>query len=133
MESAAQARFAREHRLPFMVVRAVLDSASTELPENMMQTFHANGKIRVRSFLSRIAVRPAQWLAFIKLAIQFRAARKTLRRSSRHVLDASQAYLNGIFSRPHHCVARINPAFSSSPRQYRSADSQVMARKNSYR
>ena len=100
MEESRAGEVAREHRLPFMVVRAVLDSASTELPENIMQTLDANGKIRVRSFLSRIAVRPAEWLAFIKLAIQFRAARKTLRRSSRHVLDASQAYLNGISDDP---------------------------------
>jgi adenosylhomocysteine nucleosidase len=96
MESAAQARFAREHRLPFLVVRAVLDSASIQLPENVIETLDPNGKIRVRSFLAHVAIRPAEWPTFVKLGMQFRAARTTLQQTSTAVLEASQAYLTAI-------------------------------------
>ena len=96
MESAAQARFAREHRLPFVVVRAVVDSASTHLPENVMQSLDSEGEIRVRSFLCQVLLRPTDFINLVKLGIQFRAAQKTLKEASALVLDASHIYLNSI-------------------------------------
>ena len=96
MESAALARFAREHRLPFVVVRAVVDSASTHLPENVMQALDSEGEISVRSFLHQVLLRPTDWINLVKLGIQFRAAQKTLKEASAAVLDASQIYLNSI-------------------------------------
>jgi adenosylhomocysteine nucleosidase len=96
MESAAQARFAREHQLPFIVVRAIVDSASTHLPENVMQSLDSEGEINVRSFLHNVLLRPTDWITMAKLGIQFRAARKTLKTTSAVVLEASQSYLKGI-------------------------------------
>jgi adenosylhomocysteine nucleosidase len=95
MESAAQARFAREHQLPFLAVRVIVDSASTHLPENVMQLLDAEGKINVGSFL-HVLVRPADWITMAKLGMQFRAAWRTLKETSAVVLDASQVYLNCI-------------------------------------
>jgi adenosylhomocysteine nucleosidase len=96
MESAAQARIAKEHRLPFIVVRAVVDSASTHLPQNLMQSLDSKGEISSRAFLHNVLLRPTDWFALVKLSTQFRAARKTLKETSALVLDASQSYLNGL-------------------------------------
>jgi adenosylhomocysteine nucleosidase len=96
MESAAQARLAREHRLPFMVVRAVVDSASTHLPQNLMQSLDCKGEMGGRGFLHNVVLRPTDWFTVVKLGIQFRAARKTLKQTSTLVLDASQSYLNDV-------------------------------------
>jgi adenosylhomocysteine nucleosidase len=94
MESAAQARFARERRLPFAVVRAVVDTASTQIPENVMRALGSSGDINVRSLLARAILRPADGIAMIKLSMQFNAARKTLKKIRGPVLDASQLYLD---------------------------------------
>jgi len=94
MESAAQARLARERRLPFAVVRAVVDTASTQIPENVMRALDSSGDINVRSLLARAILRPADGIAMIKLSMQFNAARKTLKKIRGPVLDASQLYLD---------------------------------------
>ena len=94
MESAAQARLARERRLPFAVVRAVVDTASTQIPENVMRALGSSGDINVRSLLARAILRPADGIAMIKLSMQFNAARKTLKKIRGPVLDASQLYLD---------------------------------------
>jgi len=94
MESAAQARLARERRLPFAVVRAVVDTASTQIPENVMRALDSSGDINVRNLLARAILRPADGIAMIKLSMQFNAARKTLKKIRGPVLDASQLYLD---------------------------------------
>ena len=94
MESAAQARLARERRLPFAVVRAVVDTASTQIPENVMRALDSNGDINVQSLLARAILRPADGIAMIKLSLQYNAARKALKKIRGPVLDASQLYLD---------------------------------------
>jgi adenosylhomocysteine nucleosidase len=94
MESAAQARLAQERRLPFAVVRAVVDTASTDIPQNVMQSLGPEGDISVWKFLGKVLLCPADWSAMVKLGMQFNAARKTLKKISRLVLDTSQVYLD---------------------------------------
>jgi adenosylhomocysteine nucleosidase len=94
MESAAQARFAREHQLPFIAVRTVVDSASTALPGKLTQALDSDGEISVRSFLRSFLLRPTDWSTMVKLGVQFRAARNTLKETSSMVLNASQSYLS---------------------------------------
>jgi adenosylhomocysteine nucleosidase len=96
MESAAQARLARERRLPFAVVRAVVDTASTCIPQNLMQSFEPKDDIRVGQVLGNALLRPTDWIAMIKLSMQFNAARRTLKKIRGPVLDASQFYLDCI-------------------------------------
>ena len=96
MESAAQARLARERQLPFMVVRAVVDSASTHLPEDVTRLLDCDGALRAGGFLRHVLLGPTDWITLAKLGIQFRAARRTLKETSAAVLDASQVYLNYI-------------------------------------
>ena len=106
MESGAQARLALARRMPFVVVRVIVDTASTQIPENVMRALDSSGDVNVRSCLGRAILRPADWLAMIKLSMQFNAARKTLKKIRGPVLDASQAYLDSVapepitFSRP---------------------------------
>ena len=94
MESGAQARLARARRMPFVVVRVIVDTASTQIPENVMRALGSSGDINVRSLLARAILRPADGIAMIKLSMQFNAARKTLKKIRGPVLDASQLYLD---------------------------------------
>src|SRR5262249_28440393 len=45
MESAAQARFAQEHGLPFAAVRVVIDTTVTNIPPSVSKSFDAQGDI----------------------------------------------------------------------------------------
>jgi adenosylhomocysteine nucleosidase len=94
MESGAQARLALGRRMPFVVVRAIVDAASTQIPANVMRALDASGDVNVRSCLARAILRPADGIAMMKLGMQFNAARKTLKRASSLVLDASRIHLD---------------------------------------
>jgi adenosylhomocysteine nucleosidase len=94
MESGAQARLARARRMPFVVVRVIVDTASTQIPENVMRALDSSGDINVRSCLARAILRPADGMAMMKLGMQFNAARKTLKQASALVLDTSRIHLD---------------------------------------
>lgn len=94
MESGAQARLACARRMPFAVVRVIVDTASTQIPENVMRALDSSGGINVRSCLARAILRPADGMAMMKLGMQFNAARKTLKQASALVLDASRIHLD---------------------------------------
>ena len=94
MESGAQARLARVRAMPFAVVRVIVDSASTQIPQNVMQALDSSGDVNVRSCLARAILRPADGIAIMKLGMQFNAARKTLKQASSLVLDASRIHLD---------------------------------------
>jgi len=96
MESAAQARLAQERSLPFAVVRVVVDTASTDIPRNVIQSLDGEGDISAWKFLANTCLRPTDWIAVMKLSMQFNAARKTLKNSSKLVLETSQIYLDDI-------------------------------------
>jgi adenosylhomocysteine nucleosidase len=96
MESGAQARLARARRMPFIVVRVIVDTASTQIPENVMRALDSSGDVNVRSCLARAILRPADGIAMMKLGVQFNAARKTLKKIREPVLDVSQVYLDRI-------------------------------------
>jgi adenosylhomocysteine nucleosidase len=100
MESAAQARLAQERRLPFAVVRTVLDTASTCIPQKVMQAVGTKTDISVGQVLSDALLRPTDWIAIIKLSMQFNAARKSLKKIRGTVLEASLVYLDSISLEP---------------------------------
>jgi adenosylhomocysteine nucleosidase len=79
MESAAVARVAAEHQLPFITLRVILDSATVSLPASVMRTLEpANarrtGVWRAWALLSA----PADWGALLRLAAAYRLARRVL-------------------------------------------------------
>ena len=96
MESATQARLAEERRLPFAVVRVIVDTASTCIPQNIMQALDAKDGISVGQVLGSAFLRPTDWIVMVKLGMQFNAARKTLKKIRGPVLDASQAHLGRV-------------------------------------
>ena len=90
MESAAQARLAQEHGLPFVAIRAIVDTPSTDIPENVLKALDPQGNIRVWKLLANSYLAPADWIKIVQLGIQFSAARRTLKKTRKLVLDASQ-------------------------------------------
>ncbi|HET8916531.1 MAG TPA: phosphorylase, partial [Candidatus Binatia bacterium] len=76
MESAAQARLAKDYGLPFIAIRAIVDTPSTEIPENVLKALDPEGNINLWKLLS--STMPADWIKIVRLGIQFNAAQRTL-------------------------------------------------------
>jgi len=88
MESAAHARAATDRGLPYVAVRSILDTASTELPEAVLQARDAHGGVDIAKVLGACRS-PADWIKMARLACQFRAAQRTLKRARRFALESS--------------------------------------------
>ena len=76
MESAAVARAAQVHRLPFLAIKAISDELDFELPD--MSRFIHGGKFQTAPFLRYIALRPWLWLRVFRLARNTRIATENL-------------------------------------------------------
>jgi adenosylhomocysteine nucleosidase len=83
MESAALAGLARERGVPFLVVRAVADSAEVTLPGSVLNALEEDGTVRVGRLLAGLLPRPGEWLDLLRLARGFARARATLIRVAR--------------------------------------------------
>lgn len=90
MESAAHARLAKDRRLPFIAIRAIIDTASTDIPKNALKAFSTQGNFNVWKFLTSAYLAPADWIKIIRLGIQFNAAQRTLKKTRDLVLDSPQ-------------------------------------------
>lgn len=90
MESAAQARLAQEHKLPFVALRAIVDTVSTDIPENVLKALDPQGNVSMWKLLASSYLVPADWMKIVRLGIQFNAAQRTLKKTRKLVLDASQ-------------------------------------------
>jgi adenosylhomocysteine nucleosidase len=78
MESAALGALAREARVPFVVVRAVTDTARVSIPASVTGSMDPAGGIEVRKLLSGLLRHPADAISLIRLARGFRAAASAL-------------------------------------------------------
>ncbi|MEO5573260.1 MAG: hypothetical protein ABIR48_02085 [Gammaproteobacteria bacterium] len=78
MESAALAAVAHAARVPFMIIRAVADTADMSVPQRLVHIIQVNGTLRALHLFAAVALHPPQWLAIARLAIGFRAAQKKL-------------------------------------------------------
>lgn len=90
MESAAHARAAEQHGLPFLAVRSILDTASTDIPDTVLQALDAEGDVDLARLLIGACHAPADWIKMARLAIQFRAAQRTLKKTKAFVFDRSR-------------------------------------------
>jgi adenosylhomocysteine nucleosidase len=90
MESAAQARLAKEHGFPFIAIRAIVDTASTDIPEIILKALDTQGNISIRKLFASAYLVPADWLKVVQLGIQFNTARRNLRKTRELVLDSSR-------------------------------------------
>jgi adenosylhomocysteine nucleosidase len=88
MESAAQARLAKDCGLPFVAIRAVVDTLSTEIPDNVLRTLDPQGSTNLWNLLTSTV--PADWIKIIRLGFQFNLAQRTLKKTRKLVLDSSQ-------------------------------------------
>jgi adenosylhomocysteine nucleosidase len=96
MESGALARLAIGRKTPFAVVRVITDTASSEIPKSVVQALDRHGAVKLRSCLARAFLRPPDTVAMIKLAMQFNAARTSLKKASAPVLETSRLYLDSL-------------------------------------
>ena len=78
LESAAVARVARQHGLPFAVLRVICDPASRDLPRAALVALDAAGRIGAWRVGAAVLARPWQIPALIRLAADAARARHTL-------------------------------------------------------
>jgi adenosylhomocysteine nucleosidase len=80
MESAAVAEVAADHGLPFVALRVILDTARDSLPESVLRDFAPAARPPLWSLLCA----PADWGRLLRLAAQYRLARRALGECCRH-------------------------------------------------
>lgn len=91
MESAAQAWLAKERGLPFVAIRAIVDTVSTDIPENVLNALDPQGTISVWKLLFGCYLKPGDWIKTVQLGVQFNAAQRTLSNIRELVLDSSRS------------------------------------------
>ncbi len=88
MESAAQARRAKDCGLPFIAIRAIVDTPSSDIPESVLNALDSQGNVNLWNLFTRAV--PADWIKIIRLGLQFNLAQRTLKKTRKLVLDSSQ-------------------------------------------
>ena len=66
--------------VPFIVIRAIADPAERAVPPWVMQAVTTDGRTAVRPVLSHLGRKPGDLPALVRLALDARAAMRTLRR-----------------------------------------------------
>lgn len=79
MESSTIANVARQHQLPFLAIRAIVDPANMDLPKAISHALNAQGDIVLGRLLAFIVRHPAELPGLIKLGLHFNAATNTLK------------------------------------------------------
>lgn len=77
MESLAVAEIAATHRLPFIAVRAIVDTAADALPESVVAASRA-GQVQIWRLARGLARSPMDMAALLRLAQRYRAATRSL-------------------------------------------------------
>lgn len=85
LESHIVARIAHEQRLPFAVVRVVLDPAHRRVPKSALIGHAADGSADARAVLAALAARPHDSPAVMRLAVDFWTASRALFRGRRQL------------------------------------------------
>jgi len=78
MESAAIARVARDWDVPFLAVRAVVDTARDTLPRAIVDSIDTQGKLHWMRLCRDIARAPRTFQQLLTLGSSYRAARQAL-------------------------------------------------------
>ncbi len=86
MESAAIAKVAMEHNIPFVALRTIADPSNDGLPPAALIPLSKSGRPRLAAVLWSVIKHPGQIAALIKTAGQTRAALKSLRRATRRLI-----------------------------------------------
>jgi adenosylhomocysteine nucleosidase len=78
MESVAVAEVAAIHKLPFIAVRVIVDTATDVLPPAVLAASRA-GRVQIGRLLAGLIVAPGEIAALIRLALRYRTAMRALR------------------------------------------------------
>ncbi|MBV8911017.1 MAG: hypothetical protein JOZ89_09675 [Gammaproteobacteria bacterium] len=78
MESDAVAQVAASHALPFLAVRAIVDTADDALPPALTAAVVAAGTLRGQQVIAALLQAPGEMAALMRLAWAYRAARRSL-------------------------------------------------------
>ena len=78
MESIAIGEVAEQHRLPFIAVRVVVDSAEDVLPRAVSAAADNEGHLQVWRLIGALALAPTELAPVIRLARRYRAANRSL-------------------------------------------------------
>jgi adenosylhomocysteine nucleosidase len=78
MESAAIAAVARGAKVPFMAVRAIVDSVDRPLPKITFVAFSSSGQLSLPRVLKGLLQHPMDLFGLARLGLNFRAAQGTL-------------------------------------------------------
>jgi adenosylhomocysteine nucleosidase len=79
MESAAIARVAKLHGLPFLAVRAIADPLNMDLPKAVSHALNDQGEVILSKLLMFLLLHPSELPGLVKLGLHFKAARNTLK------------------------------------------------------
>lgn len=85
MESAAVAKIANRHGLPFLAIRAIVDPANMDLPRAIAFAANEHGDIVLSKLLLFLLLHPLELPQLIRLGINFKAATKTLTQVASHL------------------------------------------------
>ena len=78
MESAALAAVAQAESIPFLAIRAIVDTADMVLPNSVISALDNDGKPDIVKLISGLLFQPQDWRALIRLTRSFHAAEKSL-------------------------------------------------------
>lgn len=78
MESGAIAKVATHYALPFLVIRAIADPASMDLPNALENALNEKGEVAISRILKSLVLNPKEIPHLIQIGQYFQMARKTL-------------------------------------------------------
>jgi hopanoid-associated phosphorylase len=100
MESVAIAKVAQQHALPFLAIRVIADSVDTSLPHAVNKALNGQGDVVMKTLLLSIAKNPVEIPRLIRLGLNFRAAKITLKQVAAQLGDIVAVKSGGSASAP---------------------------------
>ena len=87
MESGAIAKVATHYALPFLVIRAIADPASMDLPNALENALNEKGEVAISRILKSLVLNPKEIPHLIQVGQYFQIAKKTLSTVSKQLPD----------------------------------------------
>lgn len=79
MESVAVAKVAHAHAFPFLVIRAIADPVTMDLPQAVSYALNEQGDVQLGKLLTFLLKHPKELKGLISLGQHFNAAKRTLK------------------------------------------------------
>ncbi|CAG7856249.1 hypothetical protein MCAMS1_00660 [biofilm metagenome] len=82
METAAIARVAKANRIPFLVIRAIADPQTLDLPQAVVNALDEDGQVILIKLLGYLLLHPGEIPSLIKLGCHFNTAKNSLKQAA---------------------------------------------------